>query len=577
MHRLWKHIQTFFQHIYSRIFRSVSFLDPHKKIIADIIKKYQNVNYEEKVGAEESMSYYTRWLIAWLLESKTFNFIFVSYLKTFVYPTTLRNIQQAHTIQKNMLTYILKEIRYTEFAKNYGLESGTKDDYQDFISKVPVATYEEFKPRIERSKSERDILRPGKITKFSASAWTTSRKKHIPVTDQALESASKAWLDMLATYVIKHPTTEIFSGYYRPLVGTIQEQFEDGSIVSDVSALLALDRSGVLQAKYKYDLEVLLEPNWYIKRDLFAKKLHPKEKTIMLGVTSWINEMLHYLQEKDTKKFQTFVKNLSLIVRGWVSAKPYIKYFNELGVDHIGVYNASEWYLGYQDIVNYKNDQAQAPYQLLVNHGIFYEFIPFTVDNFDQWIVRQDAEIKPLRAIQSADISSSTKFALVITTNAGLFRYLIGDVIRFVDEDYRFEIVGRTKECINLKGEELMEDHVNIALQKIGEIYKTDFANYTIGPDHECDPQAHEWVLEGELPWGLSLEALTNKIDNLLQEANADYEAKRKNDMLLKMPIIHLVAPGTFHQWLEKHKKLWGQAKVPKLSTERKILEELLS
>ena len=157
-----------------------------------------------------------------------------------------------------------------------------------------------------------------------------------------------------------------------------------------------------------------------------------------------------------------------------------MKYFNERGIDHIGAYNASEGYLGYQDIVNYANDQAQAPYQLLVNHGIFYEFIPFTPENFIDGKPVPEAQVKPLREITPEDISSGMKFALVITTNAGLFRYLLGDVISFIDTEYRFHIVGRTKQCINIKGEELMEDHVNFALQKINQKYSTEFKNYTI-------------------------------------------------------------------------------------------------
>jgi hypothetical protein len=180
---------------------------------------------------------------------------------------------------------------------------------------VPIFTYDEFKPWIEQAKLEKDVIRPGKITRFSASAGTTSRKKHIPVTNETLESAAKAGLDMLATYVMKHPETQMFSSYYRPLVGTIQEQFPDGSIVSDVSALLMLDRSTILQRKYKYELEVLLEPNRYKKRDLFIKYLHAKEKTTIFGVTSRIDEMLHYLEKKDHRKFQIFIKNLELVVR----------------------------------------------------------------------------------------------------------------------------------------------------------------------------------------------------------------------------------------------------------------------
>ncbi len=315
MNKIRRRVTALCKKIYKLIFKRSILSSQQKKFIADIIQKYQNINYEEKVGGEESMAYYTRGLISQLLESKTFNFMFSSYLKSFVYPSVLANIQQAEAIQKNLLSYILSEVRYTAFAKKYALESLGQDVYADFVSKVPVFSYEEFKPWIEQAKTERDVIRPGKITKFSASAGTTSRKKHIPVSDEALESAAKASLDMLSTYVIKHPDTKIFSGYYRPLVGTIQEQFADGSIVSDISALMMLDRSGMLQKKYSFDLEILLEPHRYKKRDLFTKYLQPREKTIMMGVTSWIDEMLHHIQHTDRKKFQTFVKNLELIVR----------------------------------------------------------------------------------------------------------------------------------------------------------------------------------------------------------------------------------------------------------------------
>lgn len=544
-------------------------------MVASIIQKYQSINYEEKVWSDEALAYYTRGLISVLMESKTFNFMLGTYFKNFVYPSTLKNIQQAEIIQKNVLEYILDEIKDTEFAKTYNLLPW-KDRYQDFCSKVHISSYEEFKPWIEKAKLASDIIRPGKIRQFSASAGTTSRKKHIPVTDQSLESMSKAWLDLLATYTVKHPDTQIFSGYYRPLVGTIQEQFADGSIVSDVSALLVLDRSNLLQNKYKYDMEVLLEPNRYTKRDLFVKKLHPKEKTIMIGVTSRIDEMLHYIQSKDTKKFQTFIKNLDLIVWWWVSAKPYVNYFNEFGIDHIGAYNASEWYFGYQDIINYPNDQAQAPYQLLVNHGIFYEFIPFTDANFDNGQLLPDAQVKPLREISKEDISAGTKFAMVITTNAGLFRYLLGDVISFVDKAYRFHIVGRTKQCINVKGEELMEDHINFALQKVNQKYHTAFKNYTIWPDADQEPTRHERVLEGVLPDHVYQEHIIKEIDLALQEVNADYEAKRANDILLQLPIIHFVPEGTFHERLKKNNKLGGQTKLPKLSSERTMINEIL-
>lgn len=577
MKRIWEKIKNFFRRIYRYLFKKSIFSYQQKKLISHIIQKYQNIDYEEKIGGEESMSYYTRGFMATLLETKTFGYVFSWYLKNFVYPGILTNIKEATTIQKNILRHIIEEIKYTEFAKFYHLDASMDDIYKEYINKVPIVNYEEFQKWIEKAKKNPDVLWPGKITKFSASAWTTSRKKNIPVTDEILESTSKAGLDMLATYIMKHPGADIFSWYYRPLVGTIQEQFEDGSVVSDMSALLVLDRNSTLQNKYKYQIEMLLEPNRFKKRELFLKYMDPKEKTIMVGVTSRVDEMLHYIQEEDAKKFSTFIKNLSLVIRGWVSAKPYIKFFNEHKIHHIGAYNASEGCFGYQDVMNYANDEAQAPYQLLVNHGSFYEFIPFTSENFENGELKSDPTIKPLREITQADIDQKLKFALVITTNAWLFRYLLGDVIRFVDKEWRFEIVGRTKQCINLKGEELMEDHINSALHQINEKYATDFKNYTIWPDSEDQPTCHERILEWDLPTDVDQEKLTKEIDKMLQKINADYEAKRTNDILLKSPKITFVPQWTFTRRMKSNKKMWGQYKIPKLADHKTHINEILA
>ncbi len=577
MNNIFSHIKKYISRIYSRIVSFFGIVPRKQKTIFHIINKYKTIDYHAPINVEYTMDEYSKWLLSLIMESKTFNTIFITYLNTFVYPKIQETIYQAHNVQKRLLQYLLQKAKDTHIGKSYGFQSYGQDPYHDFQKHVPVVIYDEYKNWIELAKQEPDILWPGKINKFSASAGTTSRKKHIPVTDEALESTNKAGFDMFATYAKKHPDTQIFGAYARPLGGTIQEQLENETIIGDVSALLVLERSSLLQKKYMYPLEMLLEPNRYVKRDTFLKNLRPHEHCMMLGVTSRIHEMIQYIKKKDEKHFATFIKNLDLIIRWGVSAKPYIQYFNELWLNHIWVYNASEWYFGYQDVVNYENDQAQAPYQLLVNHGIFYEFIPFDTENFEWWMIKKHAKVKPLREISSQDIKQKTKFALVITTNGGLRRYMIGDVIRFVDNEYRFEIVGRTKECINLKGEELMEDHVNKVLQDINNTCNTKFSYYTIGPDHENNPSSHERVLEGEISKWYTQETITKKIDFLLQQVNADYEAKRKDDMLLKMPIVHIVPEGTFTQRLKDKKKLWWQTKIPKLSSERNNINELLS
>ena len=285
-----------------------------KKIISHIIQKYKTVDYTKQVVAKESMGEYTRGLLSLLMETKTFNFIFVKYLRNFIYPGIQDAIIHTEEIQKDLLSYLIATTKHTLFGKAHKFETYGDNVYVQFVRNVPVVTYDQYKELIDRAKKESDIIRPGKITKFSASAGTTSRKKHIPVTDESLESINKAGLDTFATYATKYPETQAFGAYCRPLGGTIQEQLEDESIIGDVSALMILERSRMLQKKYKYPLEVFLEPNRYTKRDLFLHQLRPQEYTMMLGVTSRINEMLHYIHKKSPKKFSSFIKNLKLIV-----------------------------------------------------------------------------------------------------------------------------------------------------------------------------------------------------------------------------------------------------------------------
>jgi hypothetical protein len=170
MRRIWEKIKSFFKKLYRYLFKKNIFSYRQKKLISNIIQKYENIDYEEKVGGEESMAYYTRGLVAMLLETKTFNFVFSSYLKNFVYPNILTNIKEATTIQKNILKHIIEEIKYTEFAKTHNLQDEMQDVYQEYSSRVPIFTYEDFKPWIEKAKESPDIIWPGKITKFSASA-----------------------------------------------------------------------------------------------------------------------------------------------------------------------------------------------------------------------------------------------------------------------------------------------------------------------------------------------------------------------------------------------------------------------
>lgn len=545
-----------------------------QKLINNILN-----NQDDFVVSDSWTNNYIDWLFLNLLDSKTFDNMFWSYLKNIVYPNIQKDITYSKEIQKNILYEILDKTKHTFFWKKNNFREILKIDnfYKNFSQKIKVSSYDDFKEFIDLSKHKKDVLWPGKINKFSVSAGTTSRQKNIPITEECLDSMSKVWLDTLATYITKYPKSKIFSSYFWPLTWTVQEQKKDWTIFADISALLTIDRNRLLQRKYKFPIELLLQSERNKKRDNFVKNMDPDQKTIILWVTSWVNEMIMYIKQTDKKKFKKFIKNLELVIRWWVSAKPYIRNFKKLWFNHIWVYNASEWYFGYQDIVNYDNKNAEAPYQLAINHWIFYEFIVFDKNNFKNWIPKKNAKIITLQEINNLHINNKTKFALVITNNSWLFRYMIWDVIQFVDLWYRFKIVWRTKQCINIKWEELMEDHVNNVIQKVNKEFNISIENYTIWPDKENNPTSHFWLIQWFWLHKTEINILTAKIDKYLQQENKDYEAKRKNDILLKMPQIIILPDQTFQNWLKQKNKLGWQYKIPKLSNDRKNIDEILN
>ena len=475
--------------------------------------------------------------------------------------------------QKKILNSLLNKIQNTKFWSDFKLDKICKSEniYSDFCKNVPIFEYKDFRDYIELSKEKENIIRPWKISKFSASSWTTWNKKHISVTNEAMRSTTKVWAYMFAEILRWYKWIHFLRGEFFPLTWTIQE--DNGSYkVWDVSALILLERKWATASRYSLPKSVLLNPSWEDKIKIVYEKMDENRENTMVGVTSRAYEILNYIENRDQKKFEKLVKNMELIIWWWVDVAPYMHYFKKHNIKYMWAYNASEGYFGYQDIINYDNSDGDAPYKLLTNHGIFYEFLELNWDNFDdEWNVKKSAKSKSIRGINQNDIWK--KFALVITTNAWLIRYLIGDVISFVDEKLRFKIVWRTRQSINLKWEELMETHVNSVIEKLSKD-GLNITYYTIWPDSEDWPTRHEWIIELEKKSDLSDDDLTEKIDSYLQEINPDYKAKRK--MLLKMPIIHIVKKWTFYDRLKSKNKLWSQVKVPKLSHKRVNLDEIL-
>ena len=410
-----------------------------------------------------------------------------------------------------------------------------------------------------------------KNTKYLASSWTTGNKKHIPVTNELLLSTSKAWAYMFSEILHWYKWIHFLGGDFLPLVWSIHESCERYE-VWDVSALILKSRKWLTSSRNSLWKSILLNSNWEKRRWIIFEKLNVDRENTIVWVTSWAYEILNYIQKLDQKKFKELVENMELIIWWWVDVAPFMYYFKEYDIKYIWVYNASEWYFWYQDIVNYDNSDWNAPYKLMTNHWVFYEFLVLNSDNFDvNWNVKVTARAKPIWWLTENDIWKN--FALIITTNCWLVRYLIWDVINFVDKNYRFKIVWRTRQSINLKWEKLMETHVNAVIDRLFKEDKIKY--YTIWPDSEDWSLKHERIIELSGDIWISKEAFAMKIDRYLQEINSDYKAKRENDMLLMFPLIHIVQEWTFYNWLKSKNKLGAQSKVPKLSSNRLILEEI--
>lgn len=478
--------------------------------------------------------------------------------------------------QKKILKNLVWNIKDTKFWRKFDFWSiyELDDIYSQFSLKTPIFEYSDFKKYIELSKVEENVIWPWKINKFSISSWTTGNKKYIPVTRESMKSTTKAWTYMFADLLHRFSWLKIFRWDFLPLVWTIQES-KNWFDAWDVSVLILKSRKWVTSKRYSLPETVLINPDWNDKLDRIFNMINVNRENTIMWATSWAYEILRYIEKNDRNKFNKLINNMELVIWWWVDVAPFMHYFKECNLNYIWVYNASEWYFAFQDVINYANSNWDAPYKLLNNHWIFYEFLEFNSDNFDEnWNVRKGAVAKPIWMLDKTDLWK--KFALIITTNWWLVRYLIWDVISFVDENFRFKIVWRTRHSINLMWEELMETHVNSVIKKLSDEDWVNVTYYTIWPDKEEWPTCHEWIIECDNELSLSSENLIEKIDLLLQEINPDYKAKRKNNRLLWIPKIHIVKKWTFVKRLDSKGKLWSQNKVPKLSSKRNLIREIL-
>lgn len=470
-------------------------------------------------------------------------------------------------VQLEVLAELIDKAKGTEFGKKYGFEDIRS--YEDFAARVPVAPYEEMEPYIERARlGEENVFWPTPIRWFAKSSGTTNAKsKFIPVSEESLEECHyTAAKDLLCIYLNNHPDSQLFTGKGLRLGGSKQLYKENGTAFGDLSAILIDNMPLWASISSTPNNRVSLMDDWETKLPAIVNDCIEENVTSMAGVPSWMMVLLDKVLEKTGKKHLLEVwPHLEVYFHGGVSFEPYTEQYKKLlpsdDFRYYEIYNASEGFFAAQDQPHSKD------LLLMLNYGIFYEFIPM------QTFGTAHQKIIPL-----SEVESGVNYAMVISSNAGLWRYLIGDTVRFTStRPYRIRVTGRTKHHINVFGEELIIENADEALKKACAETGAEISDYTAGPVFmdQNSKGAHEWVIEFKVP-PKCLDTFSRVLDDSLKQLNSDYEAKRYLDMTLGFPIVNKARPQLFYDWLKKQNKLGGQHKIPRLSNHRNYINDLL-
>ncbi len=478
-------------------------------------------------------------------------------------------IDQPMDAQNKVFDYLLKKGRQTTFGRDHGFIDAKS--IQAFQEQVPIRNYEALFPYIQRiMEGEQSLLWPGKTSWFAKSSGTTSGKsKFIPVSMETLEECHyKAGKDLLTMYCHNNPNSQLFAGKSLIMGGSHQiNELNENSKYGDVSAVMMQNMPMWTQLIRTPELRVALLDEWEEKLELMAQTTRNQNVTSISGVPTWTLVLLRQLLEMTQLNDITALwPNLELYIHGGVNFAPYAEQFKDLipskNMKYYQVYNASEGCFGVQ-MQNHQEDML-----LMLDYGIFYEFIPKNTLHEEQpkTILLDETEV-------------GEEYAVVISTNSGLWRYKIGDVVEVTSKyPFKIKVAGRTKAHINVFGEELMVGNTDQALKMTCAATNAAVKDYTAAPIFLSGNTkgAHEWLIEfHKEPENLAL--FKNLLDKNLQQLNSDYEAKRHKDIALECLHLHAVPKGTFHQWLQRKGKLGGQNKVPRLSNSRRHVEEILN
>ena len=470
------------------------------------------------------------------------------------------------TTQFNVWQDLVSAGQYTEFGRKYHFSH--LQSLSEYKGNVPIQDYDSIKSYIERMmKGEENLLWNTPVSWFAKSSGTTSDKsKFIPVSEESLkDNHYKASKDVLSFYYASHPESDLLTGKGLIIGGSHQiNQFNEEVHYGDLSAVVVQNSPFWANWIRTPDMSIILMDGWENKIEKLAHSTIQENVTSMAGVPTWLIVLLKRILEITGKAtIKEVWPSLELYMHGGVSFIPYREQFERLigePINYLEMYNASEGFFAGQD------DITAEGMLLMCDHGIFYEFMPF----------EEYGKSDP-QTVQLNEVELNKNYAPVITTNGGLWRYLVGDTIQFTSlHPFRIKVSGRLKHYINAFGEEVIIDNTDKAISAASHLTHAVVKDYTAAPLYftEQSNGAHEWLIEFDKEPS-NLQQFIFELDNALKNANGDYEAKRHKDIALRMPVVTAVPKNTFNNWLSSKGKLGGQHKVPRLSNDRFIIEEI--
>ena len=476
--------------------------------------------------------------------------------------------------QKSVFFDLANGLQQTKFGEDHGFSKYSNSiTLMEFKSQIPIRSYEEIKPWISRAREgERNVLWTGDVTWFAKTSGTTSdRSKLLPVTRDSLKSCHyKGGRDLLAMFCDQRPKAPLYSGKHLIIGGSSTLHSNgSGSYTGDLSAIIVRNLPSWVEMRRTPGREITLLEDWEEKVDLMVDQIIREDVRILAGIPSWMLVVTNRVLDKTgASSLDEVWPNLWLYMHGGVGFAPYRSEFQRLiqspNINYMETYNASEGFFSIQDSLE-RDDMA-----LLLNHGIFYEFIP-----------RDEVGGPNPKTLELRELEVGEEYAIVISTNAGLWRYMLGDVIRLTSRNpYRIQVTGRVSSFLNVVGEELMVDQVEKALSLTMSKFSVSAKEFTVAPRFAEDghPIGHTWAIElfSHHESTLSAFDLGVSLDKELKLLSSDYDAKRTGDLVLQMPDIHLVESGTFESCLKENNKLGGQHKILRLSNTRAFLDQIL-